>query len=306
MTNTNAPDLNDLFARLDEILVEESPMHPFGCATWEEATRVAIDMAKDEIKRLTDLQAAPADPVMGEEDFDDLETLLAAVEASPEYAYEKRIAELEHQLAAIQTPPADGPTEPTARRPFAEVYAEAYGWTLDNDGYLAGLVAGDMGYETTDMLFTDLFVDGQVAEHKALFERGEFPCRWPVNEATLAFVDACANALGIFRAAPADPVGGVGEARLRAIAKDASERVAKNAGIVPQLAFAPILWALQDAALSPSPVEKLVEAAAELQAARKAQRADPTFSAAERVIAASDRLDQALAAARQSREGADQ
>lgn len=34
---------------------------------------------------------------------------------------------------------------------------------------------------------------------------------------------------------------------LNAIAKAASEGVAKNAGIAPQLAFAPILWALQDA-----------------------------------------------------------
>lgn len=35
--------------------------------------------------------------------------------------------------------------------------------------------------------------------------------------------------------------------RLEALAKDAAERVAKNAGIAPQLAFAPILFALQDA-----------------------------------------------------------
>lgn len=34
---------------------------------------------------------------------------------------------------------------------------------------------------------------------------------------------------------------------LHAIAKDASERVHKNGGCVPQLAYAPILWALQDA-----------------------------------------------------------
>lgn len=39
---------------------------------------------------------------------------------------------------------------------------------------------------------------------------------------------------------------------LHAIAKDAAERVHKNGGCVPQLAYAPILWALQDAcALSP-------------------------------------------------------
>jgi len=35
---------------------------------------------------------------------------------------------------------------------------------------------------------------------------------------------------------------------LEDIAKDASERAAKNAGVAPQLLYAPILWALQDAA----------------------------------------------------------
>ena len=41
----------ELFQRLDEILVEESPMHPFGCATWMEATQIAIDMAKRALSR---------------------------------------------------------------------------------------------------------------------------------------------------------------------------------------------------------------------------------------------------------------
>lgn len=39
---------------------------------------------------------------------------------------------------------------------------------------------------------------------------------------------------------------------LEAIAKDAAERVHKNGGCVPQLAFAPILFALQDALAVPS------------------------------------------------------
>ncbi len=46
---------------------------------------------------------------------DDLETLLAAVEASPEYAYEKRIAELEHQLAALSPSPTAPTVEEVAR-----------------------------------------------------------------------------------------------------------------------------------------------------------------------------------------------
>lgn len=41
----------------------------------------------------------------GGSDFGGLETQLAKIEASPEYAYEKRIAELEHQLAALQAAP---------------------------------------------------------------------------------------------------------------------------------------------------------------------------------------------------------
>lgn len=42
--------LADLFSRLDDVLVEESPMHPFGCATWEESSGIAIDMAKDRLR----------------------------------------------------------------------------------------------------------------------------------------------------------------------------------------------------------------------------------------------------------------
>jgi hypothetical protein len=59
--------------------------------------------------------------------------------------------------------------------------------------------------------------------------------------------------------------------RIAAIARDASERVAKNAGVAPQLCYAPILWALQDAlpqgqnavdALPPAPEVKDAIAAA--------------------------------------------
>jgi len=42
----------ELFQRLDDVLIEESPMHPFGCATWEESSRIAIDMAKQAIREL--------------------------------------------------------------------------------------------------------------------------------------------------------------------------------------------------------------------------------------------------------------
>ena len=50
---------------------------------------------------------------------------------------------------------------------------------------------------------------------------------------------------------------------LEAIAKDAAERVHRNGGCVPQLAFAPILFALQDAlSTTPTRVEALDEGAA--------------------------------------------
>ena len=58
----------------------------------------------------------------------------------------------------------------------------------------------------------------------------------------------------------AHPSGLAGAVDLHAIAKDAAERVHKNGGCVPQLSFAPILFALQDA---------LPEAGA-VEAARKA------------------------------------
>lgn len=47
----------DICSRLDDILIEESPMHPFGCATWEESSRIAIDMAKDFIRRAVSMEA---------------------------------------------------------------------------------------------------------------------------------------------------------------------------------------------------------------------------------------------------------
>lgn len=47
----SAAGVDDLCERLDDVLVEESPMHPFGCATWTEASHIAIDMAKDFIRQ---------------------------------------------------------------------------------------------------------------------------------------------------------------------------------------------------------------------------------------------------------------
>lgn len=76
--------------------------------------------------------------------------------------------------------------------PFREVFAQAYGWTVDDDGYLWGLVAGDMGYEKTDAKLSDLMAAAWNAEDDRFRATGEKI--WPVHEATMAFVAALAKA----------------------------------------------------------------------------------------------------------------
>ncbi|RYG87653.1 MAG: hypothetical protein EON59_06790 [Alphaproteobacteria bacterium] len=73
----------------------------------------------------------------------------------------------------------------------------------------------------------------------------------PIAAAVYEALALAPPAVGV--AEPVKATAGGELARLVAIAKAASEGVAKNAGIAPQLAFAPILWALQDALLPPEP-----------------------------------------------------
>jgi len=40
-----------------------------------------------------------------------------------------------------------------------KIVKAAYGWTLDDDGRLYGLVAGDMGYASTSIVLDDETVD---------------------------------------------------------------------------------------------------------------------------------------------------
>ena len=118
----------------------------------------------------------------------------------------------------VATPPAtpiagglgsspDGDTHRVAetavveRRPFADVHAEAYGWTLDNDGFLAGLVAGDMGYDHTDLLLSDLLIDAQVAEGRRERTKQGGPYSWPFHDALMALVST--GYAAIQQAAPA-------------------------------------------------------------------------------------------------------
>ena len=79
------------------------------------------------------------------------------------------------------------------REPFETIYPKAYGWTLDNEGYLAGLVSGDMGYEATDRKLEDLWVDAQVAEDISNRRTGER--MWPVHNAMMALVRSFAKTL---------------------------------------------------------------------------------------------------------------
>lgn len=84
------------------------------------------------------------------------------------------------------------PKEKIERVSFAEIYSKAYGWTVTDDGYLAGLVAGDMGYEITDKKLEDLFVDAQVAEEKSAREtKGP----WPFHEAVMTLVQTAVEVL---------------------------------------------------------------------------------------------------------------
>ena len=97
---------------------------------------------------------------------------------------------LVHSVAQEGSAVPTGDAEPAVvdRRPFADVFAEAYGWTVDVDGYLAGLVAGDMGYDQTDLLLSDLLVDAQVAEDRRNRTIKGGPYSWPFHEALMAFV----------------------------------------------------------------------------------------------------------------------
>lgn len=70
---------------------------------------------------------------------------------------------------------------------FSKVHDHAYGWTSNDDGVLVGLVAGDMGYDLTEITLNDLF---------------ETAClkNWNSNElhqVLYEFVEKCAEILGL-------------------------------------------------------------------------------------------------------------
>lgn len=91
--------------------------------------------------------------------------------------------------------PSRGPVDADPPRPFKEVLPEAYGWLVDEDGYLWGLTAGDMGYDQTDMRLVDLFDLAVEAEWHRFKITGEK--KWPVHEIALDFISTLAAALGI-------------------------------------------------------------------------------------------------------------
>lgn len=79
------------------------------------------------------------------------------------------------------------------RAPFENIYPRAYGWTIDEEGYLAGLVSGDMGYEVTDRKLEDLWVDAQVEEESNNQRTGGR--EWPVYNAMMTLVRSFAKTL---------------------------------------------------------------------------------------------------------------
>jgi hypothetical protein len=58
LTRTHAPlgEVGGLVATLRDLLTQESPMHPIGCATWEEAALYNIERAADALERLAALK----------------------------------------------------------------------------------------------------------------------------------------------------------------------------------------------------------------------------------------------------------
>ena len=97
------------------------------------------------------------------------------------------------------SPPSESSAEleEEGRAPFTQILQQAYGWTLDKDDYLAGLVAGDMGYDSTDMKLSDLIIEAQVAEDKAQRALPREARSWPVHTAIMNLVAACAKSIGI-------------------------------------------------------------------------------------------------------------
>lgn len=69
----------------------------------------------------------------------------------------------------------------TDSTPFKEVADKAYGWLIDEEGFLWGLVAGDQGYEKTDMKFSDLIGTALANEEKRFYQTGNK--EWPINTA---------------------------------------------------------------------------------------------------------------------------
>jgi hypothetical protein len=76
---------------------------------------------------------------------------------------------------------------------FFEIVKVAYGWVLDDEGYLCGLTHGDMGYTHTDMKLTTLFEEALFKEEVRLFKEANFPCEWPLHTMCIDFIKLAAE-----------------------------------------------------------------------------------------------------------------
>jgi hypothetical protein len=87
-------EVADLCSRLDAIVTEEDKFHPVGCSSWWEEARVAVDMAKDFIRRAAQSATeqvgiangdAPKNNPMGAELLAALKEALANLDALDDY-----------------------------------------------------------------------------------------------------------------------------------------------------------------------------------------------------------------------------
>lgn len=76
---------------------------------------------------------------------------------------------------------------------FEDVFKKAYGWTFDDKYSLHGLVAGDMGYESTDMTLGKLV---ELAYEKAQDAEDYHKHHWAIDFLIADFICKIAEKAG--------------------------------------------------------------------------------------------------------------
>jgi hypothetical protein len=88
-----------------------------------------------------------------------------------------------HWMPIIKPYPEGIQAEP---EPFLELAKRAYGWMVAVDGVVYGLVAGDMGYDPSDVTFDEVLGVAWNAEHKEQLDiplDGNGLRPWPLQKA---------------------------------------------------------------------------------------------------------------------------